>query len=152
MKTQLLITVKDAGLFTKAQSSLLWFIEIFKKSKMNVWIDSVDSVPITLTARPQPYEVEIAPGTHIIYFDDPKRASRSKLTALGENLVLGAMGAGIGAASGGATGAIIGTTLATSGKRAEVRDNILCCTLADGDELAVTVKPLSKKVKIKVAD
>lgn len=150
MKTQLLVTVKDANFVTKMYSSLLWFIEIFKKSKISIWIDSTDTAPITLTARSKPYEVELTPGTHTIYIDDPKRASRTRLTALGNNLVLGAAGMGMGMASGGLTGAAIGAAIATGGKRAEVRENVLCCTLADGDELAITVTPLFKKVKIKV--
>ena len=148
MKTQLLVTVKNANPVTKIYSSLLWFIEVFKKSKINVWIDSMDSAPITLTARSQPYAIEIAPGEHIIYFDDPKSASRAKLTALGKNL--GAAGAGIGMASGGIGGAIIGASVATSGKRTEVRENVLHCVLMDGDELPVIVKPKFKKVSIKV--
>lgn len=38
------------------------------------------------------------------------------------------------------------------GQRAEVRDNIMSCILEDGDELAVTVQPKYKKVKISVND
>lgn len=150
MRTQLLVTVKDAGMMTKAQSSLLWFVEIFKKSQINVWIDNLDSEPITLTAQSKPYELSLNPGEHIIYFDDPKREKRAKLNSLGQNLVMGSFAAGMGSASGGLAGGAIAAALATGNKRSEVRENVLLCVLAEGDELAVTVKPLKKKVKVKI--
>lgn len=36
------------------------------------------------------------------------------------------------------------------GQRAEVRENVLRCTLEPGGELPVTVKPLRLKVRVKV--
>lgn len=34
--------------------------------------------------------------------------------------------------------------------RAKVRDDVLACTLGEGDELAVRIKPKMTKVKIKI--
>ena len=53
MKTQLLVTVKDGSFFAKG-TTLRRTLGLFKKSSVNVYIDSMDASPITLTARPQP--------------------------------------------------------------------------------------------------
>ncbi len=150
MKTQILLTVEDAGLYTKMTSSLFWFVEVFKKAKMNVWIDDPDSAPITLQAREEPYEIPVSPGEHILYFEDTKRASRERLRNFSKALSLGALGAGFGLASGGLSGAAIGASALAGGQRTRVQGNLLTCVLAEGDELAVKVKPKSKKVKITV--
>ncbi len=150
MKTQILLTVKDASLFTKGSSSLLWFLEVFKKAKMNVWIDSTDSAPITFEARKTPYELPLTPGKHVLYFEDTKRASRERIMRFSKALSYGALGAGFGLASGGLSGAAIGASAFGGGQRVKIQGNVLACVLADGDELAVTVQPKLRKVKIKI--
>lgn len=153
MKTQILLTVEDAGLYTKMTSSLFWFVEVFKKAKMNVWIDDPDSAPITLQAREESYEIPVSPGEHILYFEDTKRASRERLRSFSKALTFGTIGASIGLASGSfgdLSGAILGAAALGGGQRVKVQGNILSCVLAEGDELAVKVKPKSKKVKITV--
>lgn len=149
MKTTLRVTVKNAGFWTRIRSYLFWFLHIFDKSTIQVWIDDPESSPIVLKARNAAYTIDLTPGSHTVFFDDPLRAKRMKLSNLGTNLILGSFAAGVGAGANGIPGAVFASTvLADSGSRSIVRDNVLCCDLNPGDEISVVVKPLMKKVKV----
>ena len=149
MNTQLLVTVKDTNIIYKFYS-IIWPINIFMKAKIRVMIDDPNSKPIILKARKEPYEVPITPGEHVVYFVDKKAKSRGKIAGMTKAATFGLVGASMGLAMGSGSGAILGAGIMGGGRRAEVRDNVMACALEDGDELAVTVKPKFKKVKITI--
>ena len=150
MKTQLYITVENGGLYTRATSSLFWFSTIFKKSQINLYIDSRDAKPITLTARSKPYEIEITPGYHEILIDDVKGPYRRKAFGFMAKLTAGAMTAGMFAGAG--MSILPSAVLASEmvGGKSAIKDNVLVCNLSEGDELRVSVKPKLFTVKIRM--
>lgn len=153
MQTQLRVTVKNGSIITRASSYLLWFIKMFKKSEIQVWVDDRNCEPVVLKARKEPYEIPITPGQHVVYFDDPKRNFRVKMWNLTIKLYNGMFGFLIGTIAsdfGDISGGIVLAEAYAGGGRTEIRDNVLACNLVEGDEVSVTVKPKMKKVKIKV--
>lgn len=146
MKTQLSILVKDSmSTFNPAMS-------LFSKTKVTMYIDGNTSNPIVLAVNKQPYVIEIAPGNHHITFE-----YNNVMGKMGAKLVGAAFGAGIGLAAGdfgsvaGAmTGAGAGSDLFSSiAGYNKVHDNVLDCSLNEGDVLKVQVMPKSNgKVKV----
>lgn len=90
MKTQLSILVKNESLLSRAYS-FLWFINIFKKMSVNVWIDQdpdrVKTPTHVLKANQDPYEFDLAPGEHIVYFSDPRAGGKAAIRAVTGALV-----------------------------------------------------------------
>jgi hypothetical protein len=149
MNTQLRITVRNAS-FPNKFFTLLWFVNIFKTTKVQVWIDDPNSTPTVLKARKEPYEIPVEPGEHNVFFFDPDIKSRVRFNNLTKKMTLGVIGASAGLAMGSGVGAAAMAGAMSGGQRAVVKDNVLSCALADGDELAVTVKPKRSKVKITI--
>ena len=149
MNTQLRITVKNVS-FPNKFFTLLWFVNIFKTTKIQVWIDDPNGTPIMLKARREPYEVPIDPGEHNVYFYDPQIKSRVLFNSMAKKMTLGMIGASAGLAMGSGSSAVAMAGAMAGGHRAVVKNNVLSCALAEGDELAVTVKPKRSKVKITI--
>ena len=67
MKTQVSILVKNSTLFSRAMT-FWWFINIFKKMPVNVWVDEdpekVKKPTMVLKASKTPYEIDLEPGAH----------------------------------------------------------------------------------------
>ena len=140
MKTQLSILFKNTNAFTTGRI-------LFTKAKVTVYIDGENNPPIILKANRQPQTIELSPGTHRIYFK-----FNNTLAKLGDQLVGAAVGAGMGMSLSGAAG-VMGALggAGTVGSFYRTQDNILDCTLNDGDILHISIHPKrSGKVKIKV--
>ena len=69
MKTQVSILVRNASLYARAKT-LFWFVNIFKKLPVNVWIDedpeTAKNPTMVLKASEKPYEIDLAPGHHVL--------------------------------------------------------------------------------------
>lgn len=80
MKTQVSILVKNESLYSRCMS-FLWFINIFKKMSVQVWIDqdpeTARTPTKTLKASKEPYEIDLEPGPHTLYFTDPRAGSKA---------------------------------------------------------------------------
>jgi hypothetical protein len=144
MKTQISILVKNESLVSRF-FSFLWFINIFKKMSVNVWIDD-DSVPAkVLKANKEPYLFDEEPGYHAILVTDPRAKSKQAMRAVTGAFVGGSFGLAAGDGLGGlAAGADLfsGST---------VRDGVVECDLKEGDVLKISVKPKNNgSVKIKL--
>ena len=100
MKTQVSILVRNASLYARAKT-LFWFVNIFKKLPVNVWIDedpeTAKNPTMVLKASEKPYEIDLAPGHHVLYFSDPKAGEKRFTNAV--------------------TGAFLGEALRACGRR-----------------------------------
>lgn len=144
MKTHISILVKNESLFSRFMS-FLWFINIFKKMSVNVWIDDDSVEPSVLKANKEPYLFDVEPGHHSILVTDPRAKSKQAFKAVTGAFVGGAMGLGVGS---GMAGAAAGADLFSG---SVVRDNIVECNLNEGDVLKISVKPKNNgSVKIKI--
>ncbi len=144
MKTQVSILVKNESLFSRFMS-FLWFINIFKKMSVNVFIDSEDNMQ-TLKASKEPYLIDLEPGEHQLLFTDPRAKSKARMKAV-TGAFLGATASG---AFGGSflDGAVMGYDGAYDGT---VRNGVIAFTLNEGDVLKLWCKPKSNgSVKVKV--
>lgn len=144
MKTQISILVKNESLVSRF-FSFLWFINIFKKMSVNVWIDD-DKVPAkVLKANKEPYLFDVEPGYHQILVTDPRAKSKQAMRAVTGAFVGGSFGLAAGDGLGGmAAGADLfsGST---------IRDGVVECELKEGDVLKISVKPKNNgNVKIKL--
>lgn len=144
MKTQISILVKNESIFSRFMS-FLWFINIFKKMPVNVWIDDDTTAPKVLKANSEPYVFDVTPGYHAVLVTDPRAGSKKAFNAV------------TGAFVGGAMGMAGGSTLAGMAAGAEafsgstVRDGVVECTLTEGDVLKISVQPKNNgSVKIKI--
>ena len=85
MKTQLSILVKNESLLSRAYS-FLWFINIFKKMSVNVWIDQdpdrVKTPTHVLKANQDPYEFDLAPGEQAVPCWRELRSARISVRAI----------------------------------------------------------------------
>ncbi len=145
MKTHISILVKNEALLSRFMS-FLWFINIFKKMRVNVWIDDETIPPAVLKANKKPYVFEVDPGFHEIKVTDPRAGSKQAFKAVTGAFVGGAFGL---AAGDGLGGMVSGAELASGGSM--VRDSIVSCNLNQGDMLKISVKPKSNgSVKIKI--
>ena len=144
MKTQVSILVKNESLFSRAMT-LLWFINIFKKMPVDVYIDSEDNKQ-TLKPSKEPYLIDLEPGQHEILFADPK----AKQKAVSQALTGAILGASMAGAGGGSMlgGAAMGYDSAYDGT---VRNGVVRFTLNEGDTLKLRVKnKRNGSVKVKV--
>lgn len=143
MKTTVSILVKNENLWTKANSSLLWFVKIFQKSKVLVSINGAE--PCTLVASKEFHEFEVEPGTVTLRFTDPGAKSKARNKAIAGGLI----GFSAGAATGGSglSGALAGSEAAKS----SIKEDILECTLQEGDNLKLSCRSKGNgQVKVKV--
>ena len=148
MKTQLSIVVKNESLLSRAYS-LLWFINIFKKMSVNVWIDQdpdrVKTPTHVLKANQDPYEFDLAPGEHIVYFSDPRAGGKAAIRAVTGALV----GASFAGGAGGSmlAGASVGADI---GAGNSVGVGYASFLLQEGDVFKISAKPTRKGgVKVK---
>lgn len=139
MKTQVSILVRNASLYARAKT-LFWFVNIFKKLPVNVWIDedpeTAKNPTMVLKASEKPYEIDLAPGHHVLYFSDPK-AGEKRFT----NAVTGAFlgGALLGAGGGSVlAGGAIGADLANENS---VGVGYASFVLKEGDVFKLSVRP-----------
>ena len=90
----------------------------------------------------------------MVRFEDPKRASRARNLALQQGVVRGTLGMAAGLSLGGSLAdGISGASAAVSGMRSgvqSIQNDTVSLTLAEGEEVAITVKPTMKKLKITV--
>lgn len=144
MKTQVSILVKNESL-TSRFFSFLWFINIFKKMSVEVYLDTMDNKRV-LKASKEPYLIDVEPGEHELLFADPRAGSKAAFKG-----VTGAIfGASIAGASGGSMigGAAMGYDDASGDS---VKDNIVSCMLKEGDVLRISAKPKHNgSVKVKI--
>ena len=141
MKTQLSVLVKNESLYSRC-FSFLWFINIFRKMSVNVWIDQdpdvVKNPTRVLKASNDPYEIDL-------YFSDPRAASKARFRA-----VTGAfVGASFAAGAGGSmlAGASVGADM---GAGNSVGVGYASFFLQDGDIFKISAKPTRKGgVKVK---
>ena len=145
MKTQISILVKNEALLSRFMS-FLWFINIFKRMPVNVWIDNGDAPPIVLKASSEPYVFDVNPGSHSILITDPRAGKKQAFRAVTGAFVGGAFGLGVGA---GVSGMIAGAELAAGGS--QINDSVVNCNLGPGDVLKISARPKNNgKVKIKI--
>ncbi len=78
MKTQLQVLVKDESFLSKCQSTV-WFVSIFKKSKIYLELDGEAK---ELKASKEPYVFDLNPGTHYLLVSDPKAKSKRRKRAV----------------------------------------------------------------------
>ncbi|MBQ6527300.1 MAG: hypothetical protein IJI38_02120 [Clostridia bacterium] len=149
MKTQVSILVKNENILSRFMS-FMWFVNIFKKMKVNVYIDkdpdNLGKTPdMQLKASSTPYEIDLEPGQHLLVFTDPRAGGKAAFRA-----VTGAMmGAAFSGAGGGSmiAGAAMGAD-AAGGNSAG--DGYASFNLQEGDVFKISVKPTRKgSVKVK---
>lgn len=151
MKTQVSILVKNEPLLSRASGSFFAAFNTFKKMPVFAVIDDPNAEPLVLKARKEPYDIELAPGSHVIQFIDPRAEKKAKTMQFWKKAYAGAFLAGASAAGGGSLidGALFGA--ATTANKTTVRENYFECTLNQGDEVRISVQIKSNsKVKIKV--
>lgn len=142
MKTQISVLVKNESVFSKAMT-LLWFINNFKKSRVNLILDGTTH---TLKASKQMHTFDVAPGSHTLEFLDPKAGQKNFQRKMTGALVGGSLGLATGSGLGGLEGAAVGTKVG----EAAIQENIVNCTLAEGDHFKVSCKANRKGgIKIK---
>lgn len=144
MKTQVSILIKNESLFSRAWT-LWWFINIFKKMPMDVYIDSENNKQ-TLIASDEPYLIDLEPGEHEILFVDPKAKQKKFNSAL--------VGATFGFAAAGVTGGSVlaGTSMGyNAAYDGTVRNGAVRFTLNEGDTLKLQAQAKHNgSVKVKV--
>lgn len=149
MKTQVSILVRNATLYARAKT-LFWFINIFKKLPVNVWIDvdpQTGAQPtMVLKASNTPYEIDLTPGHHVLYFTDPK-AGEKRFTNAVTGAILGATLAGAGGGSILAGGSM-GADMANENS---VGVGYASFILAEGDVFKISVRP-NRNGKINVKE
>ena len=144
MKTQVSILVKNESLFTRF-FSFLWFINIFKKMPIEIYIDSMED-KMVLKASNEPYLIDVEPGQHEILFVDPRAGSKAVMKGL-TGAILGA------SVMGGAGGSFIGGAVMgyESASNTSIKNNVVSFTLNEGDVIKLSAKPKHNgNVKIKV--
>lgn len=129
--------------------TLWWFINIFRKLPVNVWIDenpeTVKKPTMVLKASKTPYEIDLNPGAHVLYFTDPK-AGQKRFTRAMTGALMGAAMAGAGGGSM-LSGASMG---ADSANDNSVGIGYASFVLKEGDVFKISVRPNRKgDVKVK---
>lgn len=104
MSAKISILVKDESLFSKAMT-IMWFVNIFRKSKLNVTIDGSTQ---ELVASKTPYEFDVQAGTHTIHVEDPKGKGKRGMQKVSGAFVGGAIGLAMGS---GLSGAMTGASM-----------------------------------------
>ena len=144
MRTQVSILVKNESLFTRF-FSFLWFVNIFKKMPIEIYIDSMEE-KMVLKASNEPYLIDIEPGKHEILFVDPRAGSKAVMKGLtGAILGVGFMGGAGGSFIG---GAVMGYESASN---TTVKNNVASFEIKEGDLMKFSAKPKHNgSVKIKL--
>ncbi len=137
------VRVKDESLMTKMRG-LLWFVRIFQKSKVNVYIDGQKN---ELVARDEPYSFNVSAGTHTLKLEDPRGKSKKRGRKVTGAVLGAAVGFGMsGSMWGGALGALDGVSFRSSAKK----DGSTEIDLAEGSTLAFSCQATKKgDIKIK---
>lgn len=147
MKTQISIQVKNENWMSRCMSIYMSF-GLFVKAKVNMYIDNPDSKPVILKACKKPYIIDIEPGEHVIAFTAKSKANVDKLIGGAFAGVIG-LGGGITRAAAFAKG---GSDFAAGVMgHSRVQDNLLECSLKEGDLLKIQIQPKRNgAVKIKL--
>ena len=95
MKTQISIQVKNENWISRCMSIYMG-LGLLMKAKVHVLVDSENAQPIILKARQEPYLIDVEPGTHQIFFFDPKAKGKAITDRLVGGFIGGAMGLGAG--------------------------------------------------------
>lgn len=149
MKTQISIEVKNENWMSRCMS-IYMSLGLFVKAKVNMYVDDTSAQPVILKARKEPYLIEVEPGEHRIAFTAKSKANVDKLLA-------GAAGGIFGMGLGG--NAFHTTAFAREGVdfvsglmgHNKVQDNLLECSLREGDLLKIRIQPKRNgAVKIKI--
>lgn len=143
MKTSVSILVKNENLWTKANSSLLWFIKIFQKSKVLVSVNGAE--PVELEASKDFHVIEVEPGHVTLQFTDPGAKAKATHKKMAGCLI--GLSAGLAFGGSGVSEAMIGSEMAKS----SVKEDILECDLQEGDDLKIScVSKGNGRVKVKL--
>ena len=147
MRTQISIQVKNENWISRCMS-IYMSLGLFVKAKVNMYIDDAECKPIVLKARKEPYLIDIDPGEHAIAFTAKSKATVDKLIG---GAVLGTIGMGGGGYTA-LTAAQAGADFASGLMgHSRVQDNLLECSLREGDLLKISIQPKRNGVvKIKV--
>lgn len=141
MQTQVSILVKNESIVSRF-FSFLWFINIFKKMPVDVYIDSENNKQ-TLKARREPYVFDLEPGQHIIVFADPRAKSKAAFGAVTGALLGGTFNMAAG-------GSFFGGAADAYSFDGTVRNGCIDFTLQEGDLLKLSAKPKRNgSVKVK---
>lgn len=149
MKTQISIQVKNENWMSRCMSIYTTF-GLFVKAKVNMYIDNPDSKPVILKACKKPYIIDIEPGEHVIAFTAKSKANVDKLIG---GAVVGAIGLGVGGGITSAAAFAKGGSDFVAGVmgHSRVQDNLLECSLKEGDLLKIQIQPKRNGVvKIKL--
>lgn len=140
MRTQISILVKDESIFSKAMT--VWFINIFKKSKVTV---SIDGYKQTLKASKTPYVFDVAPGYHVIEMADPREKQKAFTAKM-----IGIFTFGAFTLAGGGKVAMQSAQIGAQTMRLSEKSSVLECNLMEGDNMRLSCKCCANaKVKIK---
>lgn len=151
MKTQISIQVKNENWISRCMSIYMG-LGLLVKAKVHVFVDSENAQPIILKARKEPYLIDVEPGTHRIFFLDPKAKSK----AIADRLFAGFFGATMGMAAGnGFAGMAMASESADFAEglmgHSKEQDNLLECVLNEGDILKIRIQPKrSGRVAVKL--
>ena len=142
MKTQIIITAKKEGLFSKAHGSVWGTFGMFGKRSVTVEIDgNLYDVP----ANNQPTAFDVEPGEHTLVFTDPRFNIKNKT----RKFMWGFFGFVADVGSGNMS--LSGTERMASVGELEQNENVVNCTLIDGDILRITCRAKDNgKVKVKI--
>lgn len=141
MKTQISILVKNESLLSRFYT-LFWFINIFKKMSVEVFIDSTSS-KMVLKAQKDPYLIDVTPGQHQLMFADPRADNKAKYDSFTKGFYGATFGAFVSGVSGGSVvdGAVSGFDQWKGVGKSLVRDGFVSVTLNDGDVLKLSAQP-----------
>lgn len=140
MQTQLSITVKNEFFLYKI-FTLSGFVQTFRKSRVNLWIDGQKQV---LEASKEPYVFDLAPGKHEIIFSDYLEKAKGRYWKVIFGFVFFAMFLAAGGREA-AGGAMLGSKTGEISKKANVMD----ITLNEGDMLNLVCQTkIGSKVKV----
>lgn len=132
MKTQLSILVKDS------MTTFNPLLSIFSKTKVTMYLDGNKANPMVLEVNKTPYLIDITPGNHhveIMYENFLAKMCYGIMDAISGLFLNGVFE--------GAPSAIVGMN--------KTYENVLDCTLNEGDILKLEAKPnMNGKVKIKI--
>ena len=146
MKTQLSVIVKKESLYSRMIGKWTWGpLSFFGSRPMELYLDGK---VYSMNPSGKAYEYDLAPGTHMIRFHDPKQDQKrafSRFNASFQGAVWGFAAAG---ATGGSTllGAILGEKVGSSMRGAVHEDGTLEVTMQDGDVLKLECRSNSKGV------
>lgn len=137
MKTQVAIYVKNESIISRF-FSLTWFIDIFRGSSINAYVDDDNAHPIKLKASSKPHILDLAPGVHSIYFKDNEAMGKKAFNAFTGTVVGGTLGMGTGSVLAGTVGSIVGSGAL---KNPVIDNGAIQFNLDEGKTLSISIKP-----------